>query len=326
MIDLSKSDKINRTCKGICKTFHVKKPVSGSRYGSGQGHCQICNTWIDHSGCHMNDGTAAPEESVGWFCNCCNYRVRQKPRNKRYKEKLRNEEKNANRNDIHTDSMSNDDKLTKVLSISKGQAIFLKKLSKNMPKLNERKSFSEILKNIPALTQFEIKDNWEDLEGFLSLATDYLEFNKISTVIYFEKFKDEIGIVPNKAQFLNKTCLDEDWINKEFESWEHFLDLLQYDPWYRDNSKNKPNNIVAKSIRERQPLEYEKIHIDNEESNEETVRKVNELKSKLLIYYKSEDLEENSADYSYVEMFQLLEKYLKILPNKPKYGNIKNLI
>ncbi len=78
-----------RTCNGICKKFQVKKPVGGSRYGEGQGHCQICNTWIDHKGAHMNDGTSAFEDSLGWFCNCCNYRVRQKPRNKVYKEKLR---------------------------------------------------------------------------------------------------------------------------------------------------------------------------------------------------------------------------------------------
>ena len=78
-----------RTCNGICKKVQVKKPVGEGRYGSGQGHCQTCDTWIDHVGCHMKDGSPATKDSVGWFCNCCNYRVRQRPRNKVYKEKLR---------------------------------------------------------------------------------------------------------------------------------------------------------------------------------------------------------------------------------------------
>lgn len=320
MSDLSKSDKINRTCKGICKTFHVKKPVSGSRYGSGQGHCQICNTWIDHNGCHMNDGTPAPEESVGWFCNCCNYRVRQKPRNKKYKEKLRNDGKDTNTNEIYIDSMLNDDKLTEILSISKGQAILLKKLSKNIPKLDERENFAEILKNIPKDTQFEIKDNWGDLENFISLATDYLEFNKISTIIYFEKFKDEIGEVPSKVQFLNKTSLDENWINKEFESWEHFLDLLNYDPWYRDE---KPKSMIK---------EEQEIPIDTDnEIKEESIIKIDkesleQIYDELHKYFQNMDSKENYSEYSRVAMFELLQKYLKLLPNKPKYGNITNFL
>jgi hypothetical protein len=83
------SDQI-RTCGGICKKFQVTKPSGYGRYESGQAHCQICNTWIDHNGCKLKDGSNAVKNSVGWFCKCCNVRVRQKPRNKIYKEKLRN--------------------------------------------------------------------------------------------------------------------------------------------------------------------------------------------------------------------------------------------
>ena len=81
--------KPKRTCKGICKKFKVKKPTGVSRYGSGQAKCQICDVWIDHKGCHLTDGSAADIGDFGWFCNCCNYRVRRNPRNKKYKEKLR---------------------------------------------------------------------------------------------------------------------------------------------------------------------------------------------------------------------------------------------
>ena len=91
-VDLEKlreHEKENRTCKEICKKFKVKKPTSGSRYGTGQGRCQTCDVWIDYRGAHMKDGSPAAIDSVGWFCDCCNFRIRQKPRNKVYKEKLR---------------------------------------------------------------------------------------------------------------------------------------------------------------------------------------------------------------------------------------------
>lgn len=85
------SNNQKRQCKEICIKYQVKKPTEGrGRYESGQAHCQICEIWIDHNGCLLKDGSPATEGSVGWTCKCCNYRVRQKPRNIVYKEKLRN--------------------------------------------------------------------------------------------------------------------------------------------------------------------------------------------------------------------------------------------
>ena len=72
----------------MCGDFQVKKPTGMGRYESGQARCQICNVWMDYRDCHLKDSSPATEGSVGWFCNCCNYRVRRRPRNKIYKEKL----------------------------------------------------------------------------------------------------------------------------------------------------------------------------------------------------------------------------------------------
>ena len=77
-------------CRGHCKEHKVRKPHGATRYGSGQVRCQICDVWMDYHGCHTKDGSPAVKNTNGWFCNCCNYRVRQKPRNKIYKEKLAN--------------------------------------------------------------------------------------------------------------------------------------------------------------------------------------------------------------------------------------------
>ena len=87
---MTSADTQKRTCCGICKKFQVKKPAKGGRYESGQARCQICAVWIDHNGCILKDRSNATADSVGWICRCCNYRVRQNPRNAVYKEKLKN--------------------------------------------------------------------------------------------------------------------------------------------------------------------------------------------------------------------------------------------
>lgn len=79
-----------RTCMEICKQYKVKKPTGKGRYESGQARCQTCDIWIDHNGCILKNRLPATNHSVGWICKCCNIRVRQKPRNLIYKEKLRN--------------------------------------------------------------------------------------------------------------------------------------------------------------------------------------------------------------------------------------------
>ena len=84
-----------RICLEICKQYKVKKPTDGGRYEAGQARCQICDVWIGHNGCILKDRSQATPDSVGWICKCCNYRVRQKPRNLQYKERLRERKTNS---------------------------------------------------------------------------------------------------------------------------------------------------------------------------------------------------------------------------------------
>ena len=62
------------TCKGICIRYKAQKPVGTGRYASGQRRCQICEIFIKWE---------------GLWCPCCGYRLRTKPRNLKYKAKLR---------------------------------------------------------------------------------------------------------------------------------------------------------------------------------------------------------------------------------------------
>ena len=61
------------TCKGICLRHKAHKPVGSGRYAAGQRRCQICEIFIKWE---------------GFFCPCCGYRLRTRPRNSRYKSRL----------------------------------------------------------------------------------------------------------------------------------------------------------------------------------------------------------------------------------------------
>ena len=323
---MSKSEKINRICKGTCKEFHVKRPVSGKRYSSGQGHCQTCDTWLDHNGCHMKDGTAAESYSIGWFCNCCNFRVRQRPRSRNSKEILQNENKQITQTKEIDDEIYSEDKiLPEDLYIGKKQAILLKNISLLMPNKGSEFDILKIINKISDSVQFELKDNWGSWENFFELAINYEELNKISSIILFEKLNNQIGKVATKKEYLETVNINEEWIDKEFKSWENLLELLGHDPWYRNNSNKVLEKIISEKIIKKELVEYENTKLENKESIEDIIQKVNALKLELSNYYKLKDSEENFIDYSYVEMFQLLEKYLKILPNEPKYSDIREL-
>ncbi len=61
------------SCKGICSRYKAKKDTSGGWYKSNN-RCSHCCVFINFK---------------GKYCPCCGFRLRVKPRNKMYKEKLR---------------------------------------------------------------------------------------------------------------------------------------------------------------------------------------------------------------------------------------------
>jgi len=61
-------------CDGFtCTRYKASKPVSGGRYANGQKRCQVCEIYMNFN---------------GLVCPCCNFRLRSKPRNVKYKAKL----------------------------------------------------------------------------------------------------------------------------------------------------------------------------------------------------------------------------------------------
>ncbi|WP_428323612.1 hypothetical protein [Nitrosopumilus sp.] len=82
------------TCKGICDRYKAKKPVGTGRYAAGQKRCQVCEIFINWNGLN---------------CPCCNYKLRGKPRNLKYKKKFNDLEKEG-KVETFGINMENDDK------------------------------------------------------------------------------------------------------------------------------------------------------------------------------------------------------------------------
>jgi hypothetical protein len=218
------------------------------------------------------------------------------------------------------------------IDISKGQAEFLKSLMKyitigELAPMKLRQLFSK-----SSHMKYFVNENWGDEEHFISLALDEKNSNQISQILYFLNIKNKIERVPTKQDMNELSVIDIGEYEKKFKTWENFLDLLGFDPWYRNNDSDitkKLKNIRKTKAKNSRTDDYEEqekssLFLKND-TLEETIKKINELRTTIKENFKKKDSEENYADYSYAEMFDLLEKYIEIMPNKSKYDNIKDL-
>ncbi len=62
------------TCKGICNKYKSTEPKSKGLYSIGLKRCNTCDIFLAWT---------------GLICPCCGYKLRTKPRNKKYKIRLR---------------------------------------------------------------------------------------------------------------------------------------------------------------------------------------------------------------------------------------------
>lgn len=217
-------EQLNRTCTGKCKKYRVKKPPVGSRYGAGHARCQICDVWIDHRGGHLKDGSPASAESSGWFCNCCNYKVRRSPRNIEYKAKIRTAVHGsgpARRGRVNLEYFN---KRRARMLRGVGEALALSRISDD--------PLEELL---PAgMSADEIAAEFEtSMEELVALAKSD-SANKASLIAELERCRYKVRFVPTKEEMAENSKFTMAQYEAEFQSWEHLLDRLDYDPWYRD--------------------------------------------------------------------------------------------
>ncbi len=232
---------------------------------------------------------------------------------------------NTSQNNVNINTSQNNVN-AKDIDISRGQATILKDIANLIPKGNNlsTNSLKKALQKESDLVHI-INNNWGTSEHFINLVLDQKNSNPISLIIDFLNLKDLMNEVPRKEQMNGFSKFEVSEYEEKFGSWELFLDLLGFDPWYRKETIQKEIQKPLK-ISKKQFLQHETNYFNDNDSFEETIEKISKLRNQIEEDFRQRDSEENYSDYSYVEMFQLLEKYLKILPNKSIYGNIKNLI
>jgi hypothetical protein len=246
------------------------------------------------------------------------------------------QDKNSNANpknstDFYNKTVDMENVAAEDIDISKGQALFLKSIMTYI-RVGEftPMKLRQILNRSIDMRYF-INENWGDEEHFINLALDEKDSNQISQILYFLNVKNKIERVPTKQDMKELSVIEIGEYEKKFKAWENFLDLLGFDPWYKNNDSDSTKKL--KKIR-RIGENNSRINYDEQEKSslflkndtlEETIKKINELRITIKENFKKKDSEENYADYSYAEMFDLLEKYIEIMPNKSKYDNIKDL-
>lgn len=211
------------------------KPLGASRYGSGQCLCIICNTWMNHEGCHLSDGTPATESSDGWHCNCCNFKVRKKPRKTEYKAKLG--PSGSLMEDLYGDDNESNDGVD-LSHFSKRQANMMKKIVicmlKNVDDV-ETCRIGDCLVDEFSLRAIDIENEFGcSIDNLVELAHIVDPPNKMSMILEFERIKTLIGAVPTESEFEERSGFDLVSYETEFQSWSHLLERLGYDPYYRN--------------------------------------------------------------------------------------------
>ena len=303
MIPLSKK----HICDGTCKKFRVSKPTGSGRYRAGQGRCQICDIWLDHRGAHTKNGEPASEGSKGWYCNCCNFRIRLNPRNKKSKAKMRN----SYIGDGHNIDLS---------YFNKRRARMLKELGQTIVK-NESKD--KMHNGILRLNTTRSKDMESEfgtgIDNLVELAKSVDPPNKISMITEFERIRHVLGRTPTKHDIETHSVLHLSQYEEEFGSWEHMLDRLGYDPWYRYEIPSKTIPVEDSDTHNTEMQECKEDEWYNSHSEQEIEERISKLRDWLLNYYQELDSKQTNPDYSYKGEFGRLEKHLALLPKHIKY-------
>ena len=213
-------------CRGACKKYAVGKPAGKGRYGEGQARCQVCDVWVDAKGARLKDGTVATVGSVGWYCRCCKYRLRTRPRSVRYKSRLGAVRRvGAGGEDVGASSVD-------LSYFSRLRAGMLQGLAAALPESREDLGGSGG-DYLPADMIRDLENEFGDLGELLDLAYDIDPPNKISLLVEFERVKSNLDRVPTKEEFEKSSSVSVATYDSEFGSWENFLDKLGHDPWYR---------------------------------------------------------------------------------------------
>lgn len=129
---------------------------------------------------------------------------------------------------------------------NKRRACMLRDLGRAIIKsesVNRQKDYRSFLPN--ASTSAIIEQEFDvSISRIAELANTLDPPNKVSLITEFERIRYAIGHTPTKQDIEKHPILQLTQYEKEFKSWEHFLERLGYDPWYRSNHNQHATSIL----------------------------------------------------------------------------------
>ena len=202
-------------CRGECREVLGKLTYLRKSFSDGFSRCRVCEYYLDWRFCHLTGGEKATSESIGMYCNCCNYQVRQKPRSREAKETLQRsrEQPLASKKDNKTFSeiknsirdslaqLQNEHRLlgstSKISTFTRSELDFLKNIAKkkfigtdqpakHVESTPSEKSLDEIREYFRKKFQEEpsLLEEFEILENYLILLPNNKKYSDIN---YFFK-------------------------------------------------------------------------------------------------------------------------------------------
>ena len=351
------SERKRGKCHGDCLQYKAQKPASGEgRYKSGQSRCQTCAIFISENG--LEPPPNNPKGDL-LYCKCCGIRVRKKPRNRESKEIL---QRNTNENSV---IIPQADDLLKVVNFLKLIEENIKSKEKIAEKLKISLRQVDYYKNAAKILGFLENNTEPEFENIVltSIGNNILNGkgdekfrileNQINKIPMYNSLIETIQrnevISKNKllSMFTVKTNLSSTTAKRRFSTflrWLNYLELIDDNNnqiiWKKVTHKkifkkerisnqfqdSKITNEEMNFKTSKEEFDFDKVIINGNESNEEMISKVEELRQQIQDICKKKDLEEDYLDYSHSEMFELLEDYLKLLPADIKYRDVRNFL
>jgi hypothetical protein len=199
-------------CKKICLQYAAKKPTNSGRYNAGQKRCQICEIYM------TVEGTL---DEKGIYCKCCHYRVRGKPRNKMYKEILRNKQNSITEDgDLSIDSDTLEEKIE-----NKSIITFTKicpKCNLTQVTVNTRQEFEEEVRELFGYRQINSNDpNSMIPQSYCRQCRSTKNISQHPKEISFSKKEDEIDTINN-----NKIPSEEGIDDEKVKEFDKIIDAL----------------------------------------------------------------------------------------------------
>ena len=204
-----------QNCQGECREVLGKLTYLRKSFVEGFSRCKICEYWLDWRFCHLRSGEKATSESIGMYCNCCNYQVRQRPHSREAKETLErhNEQSTSSKEDNYNKPLVKHSSEYSE-SIAQRQEEYRKEYKKGKHKTIEK--FREIRNRMQLKNEERRQEYKKILEGTTTESN------------HTEKSLDEI------REYFKKKLQEDPSLSEEFEILENYLTLLPKNEKYSD--------------------------------------------------------------------------------------------